>query len=129
MALKLDMSKAYDHVEWPFLQGVMRRMGFSEVFVQLIMKCVKTVKYKFRINGQLTDEVIPGRGLRHGDPISPYLFLLCAEGFSAMLHHAESVGQIEGIKLANSAPTVTHLLFADDSIVARGKRCHGISYK
>jgi hypothetical protein len=115
--LKLDMSKAYDRVEWPFLEGMMKRMGFNGLFVQLVMKCVSTVSYQFRINGDLTDVVNPGRGLRQGDPISPYLFLLCAEGFSALLTKAKDDGLIRGIKLATSAPRVNHLLFTDDSLL------------
>lgn len=117
MALKLDMSKAYDRIEWPFLEGMMTRMGFAEEFVQLIMKCVTIVTYRFRVNGDLTGYIVPGRGLRQGDPISPYLFLICAEGFSALLNHAEEEGRIRGIQLAPTAPRVSHLLFADDSLL------------
>jgi exonuclease III/phage terminase Nu1 subunit (DNA packaging protein) len=117
MALKLDMSKAYDRVEWPFLKGVMEKLGFCGPFIDLIMKCVSSVSYRFKINGELTDLVLPGRGLRQGDPISPYLFLLCAEGFSGLLHHADEVGKIKGIRLAPSAPAINHLLFADDSLL------------
>jgi hypothetical protein len=117
MALKLDMSKAYDRIEWSFLEGMMNKMGFCPRFVNLIMKCVRTVSYRFRINGALTDTVHPGRGLRQGDPVSPYLFLLCAEGLSAMLTRAEADGHLQGIKLAADAPTVSHLLFADDSLL------------
>jgi hypothetical protein len=61
--------------------------------------------------------VKPGRGLRQGDPISPYLFLLCAEGFSSLLSQAEEEGGLHGIKLAPNAPRVNHLLFADDSLL------------
>lgn len=114
-ALKLDMSKSYDRFEWHFLQGMMLQLGFAAEFVELIMKCVETVTYRFRVNGDVSDMAIPGRGLRQGDPLSPYLFLLCAEGVSALLHHAEASGQIRGIKLAPNAHTVNHLLFADDS--------------
>jgi hypothetical protein len=117
MALKLDMSKAYDRVEWPFLKGIMRKMGFDESFVRLIMDCVSTVSYRFWVKGELTHVVHPGSGLRQGDPISPYLFLLCAEGFSALLSKAEDEGLICGIKLAPSAPRINHLLFADDSLL------------
>jgi hypothetical protein len=94
------MSKAYDRVEWNFLEGIMRRMGFADEFVKLIMECVIAVSYPFCINENLTDVVIPGRGLRQGDPISPYLFLLCVEGFSGLLNKAENEGLIWGIKLA-----------------------------
>jgi ribonuclease HI len=117
MAVKLDMSKAYDRVEWPFLRGVMEKLGFCGTFIELVMKCVSTVSYKFKINGQLSEAVVPGRGLRQGDPISPYLFLLCAEGFSGLLHYAQANGDIKGIRLAPSAPAVNHLLFADDSLL------------
>jgi hypothetical protein len=68
----------------------------------------------------------PGRGLRQGDPISPYLFLLCPEGFSALLQKAEEEGHICGIKLSPSAPRVSHLLFADDSMLLLEATTEGV---
>lgn len=116
-ALKLDMSKAYDRVEWSFLEKMMVRLGFAEGWVKLIMRCVSTVTYRIKVNGDLTDQIIPSRGLRQGDPISPYLFLICAEGFSSLLYAAEERGDLSGVKVCQQAPSVSHLLFADDSLL------------
>jgi hypothetical protein len=116
-ALKLDMSKAYDRVEWDFLEKMMRRLGFDENWIRLIMECVSTVSYQIKVNGELTDRLKPKRGLRQGDPLSPYLFLICAEGLSALLQEAERDGRIAGVKVCHSAPSVSHLLFTDDSLV------------
>ena len=99
-AVKLDMSKAYDRVEWLFLKMMMDRLGFDEKWVDIIMKCVSTVTYRIKVNGELTDEIVPECGLRQGDPLSPYLFLLCAEAFSCLLHAAEERGDMEGSKYA-----------------------------
>lgn len=116
-ALKLDMSKAYDRVEWTFLASMMTKMGFAEKWVEVIMECCSTVKYSFKINGMMTEEICPGRGLRQGDPISPYLFLLCAEAFSSLLNSAEISGELEGVKICPNAPSFNHLLFADDLLI------------
>ena len=68
-------------------------------------------------NSQETDIFTPTRGIRQGGPLSPYLFLLCAEGLSSLLHFEEEAGGIEGIRVCRNAPSVSHLLFADDSLI------------
>lgn len=103
-AIKLDMSKAYDRVEWPFLLGMMIKLGFSQQWRELIMKCVSTVNYRIKVNGDYTETIFPQRGLRQGDPLSPYLFLICAEGLSAMLQKAERERRLVGVKVCRTAP-------------------------
>jgi hypothetical protein len=98
-AVKLDMHKAYDRVEWVFLEKIMLKLGFDQRWVKLIMACVKSVKYRVRFNSVESDTISPTRGLRQGDPLSPYLFLLVAEGLSCMLKGAEERGDLEGVKV------------------------------
>ena len=117
MALKLNMSKAYDRVEWGYLEAMMRRLGFHDRWIALMMMCVTLVTYSVLINGEPKGKIIPSRELRQGDPISPYLFLLCAEGLTAMLKKEEAIGNIKGVAVCRGAPRISHLLFADDSIV------------
>jgi hypothetical protein len=84
-AIELDMANAYDRIEWTYLEEIMVKLGFARPFISLIMKCVISVSFRVKLNGRLSDSFLPSRGLRQGDPISPYLFLLCAEGFSCLL--------------------------------------------
>jgi hypothetical protein len=115
-ALKIEMMKAYDRVEWKYLEGVMKKMGFSEDWIKIVMRCVTKVQYAVKVNGELSQPFVPTWGLRQGDPISPYLFLLCAEGLSCLLKKKEAEGKIKGMRNGKSAPAISHLLFADDNI-------------
>lgn len=117
MALKLDMSKAYDRVEWPYIQQMMLQMGFHQIFVNWVMTCVMSASFSFNFNGEVKGCVKPSRGLRQGDPLSHYLFLICAEGLSALLYSAEQQGKLKEFKLGRSSPSVSHLFFADDSFI------------
>jgi len=114
VALKFDISKAYDRLDWEYLRGVITQMGFSPRTVKWIMLCVETVDYTVLVNGAQVGPFVPGRGLRQSDPLSPYLFIICAEGLSALIRDAESRGVINGTLICRNAPSVSHLLFADD---------------
>jgi hypothetical protein len=110
MSIKLDMSKAYDRVEWDFLEAVISKLGFSDRWIRLIMECVHTVTYSIIVNGQAIGKITPSRGLRQGDPLSPYLFLRCAVALSSMLSRAESKGIITGVSTSKRGPRLSHLL-------------------
>ena len=117
MALKLDMSKAYDRVEWSFLKDVMIKMGFNDRWVALIMECISSVTYSLLINGEPFGNIKPSRGIRQGDPLSPYLFLLCSKGFHRMIQKATKKGEIQGVSICRNGPKLTHLFFTDDSLL------------
>jgi hypothetical protein len=117
MALKLDMSKACDRVECDFLEKIMRRIGFDGRWVNLIMTCVRTVSYSVLINGKPYGNIQPSRGIRQGDPLSLYLFILCVENLSTLLHKGEREGKITGLPIARGGTKINHLLFADDSLL------------
>jgi hypothetical protein len=103
-AVKLDMTKAYDRVEWVYLEGIMLQMGFDETFVSTIMRCVTSVSFSVKVNGSLSSVFRPTRGIRQGDPISPYLFLLCAEGLSYLFKSVGPMHLARGVCMVIHAP-------------------------
>ncbi|KAL9691023.1 hypothetical protein QQ045_011440 [Rhodiola kirilowii] len=115
-ALKLDISKAYDRVEWDYLELIMKRLGFPEKWIVMVMNCVTSVSYMIRINDWVTEEIKPRRGIRQPDPLSPFLFLICTEWLSMKVNECQRRKSLNGIKISRGAPEVTHRLFADDSI-------------
>ncbi|KAL6225315.1 hypothetical protein ACLB2K_004165 [Fragaria x ananassa] len=111
------MSKAYDRVEWSFLETVLSKLGFCGKWLRWVMNCVRTVRYSFLVNSEPSRDITPTRCLRQGDAISPYLFLVCAEVLSRMINEAETNDRIHGIRVCTGAPVVNHLFFADDSFI------------
>uniref|UniRef100_A0A803PAA5 Reverse transcriptase n=1 Tax=Cannabis sativa TaxID=3483 RepID=A0A803PAA5_CANSA len=117
MAIKLDMHKAYDKMEWSFLDRVLNANGFNESSRRLLMACVTSVSYSVLLNGYPLKKFNPKRGLRQGDPLSPFLFLLCQEVLSKLIVKAEAQRMVHGIKISQSALPISHLMFADDTIL------------
>lgn len=116
MAVKTDMSKAYDRVEWGFVEAVLKRLGFDEIWISWIMQCITTVTYSYLINDSVYGNVKPYRGIRQGDPLSPYIFILCGEVLTGLCKKASRDGTLQGIRVARACPRVNHLLFADDTM-------------
>lgn len=116
VALKLDVSKAYDRVEWPFLEQIMLRMGFSRRWVDLIMNCITTASFSVIVNGVAKGLFYLQRGLRQGCPLSPYLFIMCAEAFSNLIRQTEHQKLIHGLNFGKDL-SISHLMFADDSLI------------
>ncbi|KAH9680916.1 reverse transcriptase domain-containing protein [Citrus sinensis] len=116
VALKLDVSKAYDRLEWEFLEQTMKSLGFSQNWISLIMRCISSVTSSVIVNGAVSRVIRPQRGLRQGCPLSPYLFIIGAEAFSSLLQQAEHQRLIHGLSFGKELK-ISHLLFADDSLV------------
>ena len=82
-----------------------------------MMECITLVTYSVLINGEPYGHIIPTRGLCQGDPLSPYLFLMCIEGLHGIISSAASKDKIQGVSICRSGPRITHLLFANDSLI------------
>ncbi|KAA3465749.1 reverse transcriptase [Gossypium australe] len=104
-------------VEWDFIKEVMNKMGFARKWIELIMKCITSVSYTVLINGSRGRIFNPSGGLRQGDPLSPFLFLICSEGLSALMRTAKKNGLLRGAKASRKGLEISHLLFADDCMM------------
>lgn len=116
MAVKTDISKAYDKVEWNFLQQAMTSLGFYMKWTNWIMACIQSVTYSVLINGAPYGFLQPQQGIRQGDPLSPYLFLICAEMLFQKLEIAQHQKWLQGLSISVGRPRINHLFFADDSL-------------
>uniref|UniRef100_A0A2N9F9F3 Reverse transcriptase domain-containing protein n=1 Tax=Fagus sylvatica TaxID=28930 RepID=A0A2N9F9F3_FAGSY len=120
---KLDLEKAYDHVNWNFLMYMLRRRGFSDKWRHWIYACISSVRFSVLVNGNSRGFFHTSRGLRQGDPLSPLLFLLIMEALSRMLDKATKGGFISSFSVGNSNGnilTISHLLFVDDTLIMCG---------
>ncbi|KAF5446820.1 hypothetical protein F2P56_032419 [Juglans regia] len=121
--LKLDMEKAYDSVDWGFLLHVMAHFGFSRQMCGLIKQCISTPWFSVVMNGVPKGFFKSGRGLRQGDPISPYLFIIVEEILSRLLKVSFEERKIGFYLQPRGTPVISHLLYADDILVfANGSR-------
>jgi hypothetical protein len=115
-AYKVDLTKAYDRVDWGYLEGVLIRLGFHSKWIGWVMECVTTVHYAIRFNNVSPDPFAPARGLRQGDPLLPYLFLFVADDLSKLIHDQVAKGELRQLMSAD-VRQVSHLLFADDTLL------------
>ena len=95
----------------------MAKWGFLTIWIARVMACVTSVKYSVKFNGKLLESFPPSRGLLQGDPLSPFLFLFVADALSALIDKAAREDGLSGVKISRGAPEITHLLFADESLL------------
>ena len=117
MAIKIDLQKAYNRVNWDFLQAVLSKMGFNRTFTRWIMSCVSIVSFEVLVNGGKSDQFKPTRGLRQGDPLLPYLFIIGQEVLSRLIGKEFENKNISGVKASICAPTITHVMYVDDILL------------
>ncbi|GAU47037.1 hypothetical protein TSUD_239950 [Trifolium subterraneum] len=118
MLFKVDFEKAYDSVDWGYLDVVMGRMGFPTLWRKWIRECVCTATASALVNGSPTDEFPLESGLRQGDPLSPFLFLLAAEGLHVLMEAMVERNLFNGYNVGVATPVlVSHLQFADDTLL------------
>ena len=117
---KLDIEKAYDHIRWDFLLKMLERMGFGSKWIRWINWCISTATFSILINGSPSGFFWSSRGLRQGDPLSPYLFVIGMEALSCLLKRAVEGNFISGCRFGGrdgGEIVISHLLYADDTII------------
>ncbi|KAJ4787969.1 RNA-directed DNA polymerase (reverse transcriptase)-related family protein [Rhynchospora pubera] len=115
--LKADITKAFDKLDWEFLRYAMLTLNVPTKIVDLMLYSFKNAKVTIQINGTGDGFIKPTRGLRQGCPMSPYCFIMVMEMLTRKLKQAQSMGHIQGVKLAQTCPILTHVIYADDLIL------------
>ena len=129
MVIKLDLEKDYDRLEWSFIRDTLKLFNFPDQLISLIMSCITTTSISILFNGSALDAFQPSRGLRQGDPLSPYLFILCMEVLGALFEGKCQEKLWNPIKASQGGPIFYHVFFADDLMLfdkANRKNCVAI---
>ena len=116
LCLKVDFEKAYDSVRWEFLYDMLQRMGFHYRWILWIRGCMESVFVLVLVNGSPTEEFTPSRGLRQGDPLAPFLFLVVAEGLVRLVREAVKGNLLTGLKVGRKEVVMSLLQFVDDTL-------------
>ena len=126
MAIKVDLEKAYDKLEWSFIRGMLIRANLPADLIDLIMSCISTVSTSILVNGETLDPIYPLRGIRQGDPLSQYLFILCMDFLGQLIQEKCEAKMWQHVKASQSGPSFSHLFFVNDLVLfgkADGRRC------
>eukprot|EP00253_Pinus_taeda_P021341 PITA_21341 len=117
MLMQLDLSKAYDKVSWTYLEAILEAFGFSKQWIKWILALIKSPRYSILVNGAPSSPFIPSRGIRQGDPLSHFLFVILMEGLSKLIAKRKAEGQIKGLQPIRSCPATMHQQFVDDTML------------
>ena len=117
MAIKVDLEKEYDRLNWGFIEDTLKDVGIPIKMLSVIMRCISSSSMRLLWNGQPTEEFVPSRGIRQGDPLSPYIFVLCMERLAHLISTKVQNGEWKPLTVAKKAPKLSHLFFADDLVL------------
>lgn len=117
MAIKADLEKEYDRLRWSFIEETLKLMGLPRTLTETIMCCVSSSSMQILWNGSPSKPFKPSRGVRQGDPLSPYLFVLCMERLNHIIQTKVSCNLWKPIRCSRRGPNLSNLFFADDLIL------------
>ena len=126
MALKIDLEKAYDKQEWSFIKDMFIRANLPNDIIDVIMSCVSSVSTSILFNGEALDPILPSRGIRQGDPLSLYLFILCMDYLGQLIEEKCSANLWQLVKASQSGLAFSHLFFANDLMLFA--KVDGVNY-
>ncbi|PNX98123.1 ribonuclease H [Trifolium pratense] len=115
IAIKVDLSKAYDMLNWDFIWRILLELRQPENIINIIMHSVTSVETNVKWNGARTEHFRPQRRIRQGDPISPYLFVMCIDKLSHLVSQAVDKGDWKALRAGRGGPVVSHLMFAGEA--------------
>ena len=116
--LKIDLEKAYDHVDWNFVDYMLIRFRFGETWCRWMYECISTTSFSVLVNGSPSKLFKGSRGIQQGYPLSPFLFTIVVDDLSSLLVKAREMGVISGFEASRNGEVITHLQFEDDTILA-----------
>ena len=117
MAIKVDLERKFNRMEWSFIHKVLQAFKFPQNLIRMIMSCVTTTRISILFNGGALEPFTPSRGLRQGDPLSPYLFILCMEYLGHLIEQKCTEGVWKPLIASRDNVSISHLFFVDELLL------------